>query len=403
MLEYALKSMWARKTTTILFTLAMVVTLTISMAAVNISAQVNEGFIRADGEYDIIIGPNGSAAQLVMSTLFFADLPLGLISYDHVRDLNKRGDLEYVLPFALGDSYNGYNVIGTRPEFLRNKKIISGQNFESPFEIVAGYNVARKNNLNVGDVIITAHGVAQHHIGSLACLFHDHNDDYQELHYDTPYEVVGILGKSNTAYDNALFTQIESIWLAHRYEGIDYTDGHDEQVTAILVRSGNQALAGEIIREFNGKIEYQAVNPTSVMRRLMANIDLSKQVAFLLCAIILILAFIIITIMTVMMLNSIRKEVKILRFIGIDGRSIFKYVGYQNVILALTAAVFSLAASRIVLYIANMLSSTMGIVIDPTKYYSLELGIMIGMIFLGTFPVVLYLNNILKESLSNEN
>lgn len=398
MLKFALKSMWGRKVTTVLFTLALVVALTISMAAINISSQVSEGFIRADGEYDIIIGPNGSDTQLVMSTLFFSDLPLGLISYEYVKDLKSRGGLDYVLPFALGDSYNGHNVVGTRPEFLRNRNIVAGENFKNPFEVVVGYNVAERNNLNVGDVIITAHGIAGHHVSSLACLFHSHDDDYLEMHDDTPYKVVGILGKSNTAYDNALFTDIESIWLAHIHDGTEY----QEKVTAIVIRTGNQVLAGEITREFNDKIQYQAVNPTAVMRSLMTNIDLSKQVAFLLCAIILILAFIIICIMTALMLHSIKKEVKTLRFIGLDRGSILRFIGYQNILMVAISILISVIAGRGVLYVANLLSSTLGIIISPVRYYTSELGIILAVSLLSTFPVILYLKNVLGESLSNE-
>lgn len=399
MLKYAIKSMWARKTTTILFIIALVVALTISMVAVNISSQVNEGFIRADSEYDIIIGPNGSDIQLVMSTLFFSDKPLGLIDYSYVNELKSRGDLQYVLPFALGDSYNGHNLVGSRSEFLRNKKIIEGSNFEKPFEAVVGYNVARRNNLKVGDIIITAHGVAEHHINSLACLFHDHDDDNLELHDDHPYKVVGILGKSNTAYDNAVFTDIESIWLSHGNEiGAEY----EKKATAIVIRSGNQALAGRIMREFNENSQYQGVNPTSVMRRLTTNIDISKQVAFLLCGVILILAFIIIWIMTVLMLNSIKGEVKTLRFIGLDNSLIGKFILYQNIILAIVGAMVSIIASRGVLYIANMLSSIMGIVIDPGKFYIYELAIMVVVIALCLAPIIAFLRNMFKESLSNE-
>ena len=401
MLKYVLKSMWARRTTTVLFTLAIVVALTISMVAVNISSQVSEGFIRADRQYDIIIGPNGSDTQLLMSTLFFSDLPLGVISYDHVSRLQARGDLELVLPFALGDSYRGSNLVGTRPEFLRNKRIVEGRNFTDPFEVVVGYNVAKRNNLSIGDTIITSHGMADHSVNSLACLFHDHDDDYLDSHDDKPYTVVGILGRDNSAYDNALFTDINSIWLAHNYTGV--LTPEEELVTAIVIRSGNQRASTELTSEYNSKSDYQAIHPTSVMRKLTTNIDLSKQVAYLLCAIILVLSFIIVCIMTLLMLDSLKKEVRTLRFIGLNRGIITRYVLYQALILALLSIVLSRLLSTGVLYFANMLSSTMGIVLDIGKVYPVEF--IIALIILGTClsPVIFYLNRLFKEVLSNEN
>ncbi|QNO14689.1 hypothetical protein HYG86_07760 [Alkalicella caledoniensis] len=401
MLKYALKSMWARKSTTILFTIALIVALTISMVAVNISSQISEGFIRADREYDIIIGPNGSETQLLMSTLFFADLPLGVISHDYVTELESRGDLEIVLPFALGDSYRGNNLVGTNPEFLRNKTIVEGNSFTSPFEVVVGYNVAKNHNLQIGDELITSHGVADHSINSLACLFHDHDDEeYLDSHDNTPYKVVGILGRDNSAYDNALYTSIESIWLAHNHTGA--LTPEEELVTAIIIRSGNQSAAREITSDFNSKPEYQAVHPTSVMRKLTTNIDLSKQVAFLLCSIILVLAFIIVCIMTMLMLDSLNKEVRTLRFLGLNRGIISKYVVYQVLLLGLFSTILSRLLTIGVVYVANMLSSTMGIVLDLGKVYYLEYIIGLVILALCLSPVFIYLNKMYKEALSNE-
>ncbi len=400
MIKFVFKSMWARKTSTILFSIALIVALSISMVAVNISAQVSEGFIRADQQYDVIIGPNGSDIQLVMSTLFFSELPLGVISYQYVNELRQRGNLEMVLPFALGDSFRGNNLIGTSTEFLRYKDIAKGGNFSAPFEVVVGYNVAKRHNLSVGDKIITSHGMADHSINSLACLFHDHDDDYLEAHDSTPYTVVGILGRDNTAYDNALFTDIESIWLAHSYTG-EVSD-EDKMVTAIVIRSGSQTLASSITREFNAKSEFQAVHPTSVMRKLTTNIDLSKQVAYLLCIIILILAFIIVCIMTILMLDSLNKEVKTLRFIGLDKGIITKYVVYQSAILALASIVVARAINIGVLYVANLLSSTMGIVLDIRKIYPTEYMVALVILIICLSPALSYLRRIFKEALSNE-
>jgi hypothetical protein len=130
MFKYILKSIGGRKIETILFIIAIVVSLSVSMAAVNISSGIREGIIKVDGEYDIIIGPNGSDTQLLLSTLFFSEHPLGVISYSNVEKLKERGDLEVVVPLALGDNFRGNNLVGTTPLFLRNKEIKEGRFFE---------------------------------------------------------------------------------------------------------------------------------------------------------------------------------------------------------------------------------------------------------------------------------
>ena len=268
--------------------------------------------------------------------------------------------------------------------------------------MVVGYNVAKHNNLVIGDEIITAHGVADHSIDSLACLFHDHDDEsYLDTHDNTPYKVVGILGRDNSAYDNVLFTYIESIWLAHNHTGEVSKD--EELVTAIVIRTGNQSAASEITSNFNSKSDYQAVHPTSVMRKLTTNVDLSKQVAFLLCAIILLLSFIIVCIMTMLMLDSLKKEVRTLRIIGLSRNIITRYVIYQSILLGTVSIILSRIFSIGVLYVANMLSTSMGIVLDVRKIYSMEFTIALIILLLCLSPVVLYLNKMYKEVLSNEN
>lgn len=405
MLRYALKSMWARKTVTILFTLAILIALTISMVAVNISYQVNEGFIRADSKYDIIIGPNGSDIQLVMSSLFFSELPVGTMPYKYVDELKSRGDLKLVIPFAMGDNYRGNNIIGTSSDFLRDVNTSKGTNFSNPFEIVLGYNVAKSYNLQLGDKLISAHGTALDHINSLACLFHSHDfedDVYINTHDNTPYVVVGILEKTNTIYDNVLFTDVKSIWEAHRHGDITTDEYNDELVTAILIRSENMPASIEVSNKFNSDSSYQAVHPTSVLRKLTKNLDLSKQIAFLLCGIILTLSFIIVGIMTFLMLDTTKKEVKTLRFLGISGSNIFKYIVNQTVLVSIVSVSSSIILSRAVLFLSNKLSSSMGIVINFNRFYMVEIGVILVVVALCIIPSALYVNYLLGKGLSNE-
>ena len=91
MLKYAVKSLLSRKWVTFLYIFAVVIALTLGMIVDNISKQINEGFYNADNKYDVIIGPTGSSTQLVMSTLFFSDDPLGTIDYSYVKELEDRG------------------------------------------------------------------------------------------------------------------------------------------------------------------------------------------------------------------------------------------------------------------------------------------------------------------------
>lgn len=385
MFKYSLKSMRTRKVVTFLYIMALIVAVTLSDVTVNITKQVEEGFFNADNKYDVLIGKSGNSTQLLMSTLFFSDAPLGTISMQYVEDLKSRGDLDLVIPLALADNYRGASIVGTEDIFLKGYNFKEGTFFKNPFEAVVGYNVEKSYNIKIGDDLTTSHGVA----GS------------GNSHETNPYTVVGVLEKTNTAYDNVIFSDINSIWEVHDQEDEEVsTENHEDEnsVTAIVIRSGSLAKANEILTKYNTDDgNTQAVNPTVVMRKLMQNIDLSKQIALLLSTIILILSGIIIIIMTLLMLQGINKDIEILRFIGVGRKGIVKFIMYQTAVQVSTGVVISIVLSRIVLYITNTVSNKMGIIIAFDKIYSSEIYIIFIVAILCALPTLLYGLKKLKE------
>ena len=398
MLRYAIKSIGTRKVVTFLYILALIVTITLSMVSVNISSQINEGFFNADSKYDVVIGPEGSSTQLLMSSLFFSDEPLGTVSYKIVEDLQSRGDLVEVIPLGMADNYKGARVVGSSIDLLKDYELKSGKLFENKYEAVVGYNVAKTYGLKIGQELVTSHGLSH----GLMSIGSDHQ---------ATYKLVGILDRTNTAYDNTVFTDIHTVWETHSHsdeeeheEEIDShieEDGHMEEdshaeqghtVTAILVRTGSLIKANEITLKYNeDDMRTQAINPTRTMRNLMENIDLSKQVALLLGGIVILLSFIIIAIMTFLMLENISKDIKILRFLGMNRKSIFKYIMYQTALQVSIGVIVSIFLSRVVLNIANIISSQLGIVIAIDKVYSLEVLTILAVVVICLIPTIIYI------------
>ena len=202
MLSFALKSMATRKAKLIMTALSVILSASVALLAYNISTQVSEGIVNTAAKYDLIIGPSGSSTQLAMNTMFFTDRPLGTIPYSIIDDLNRSGQVNAAIPFSMGDSFNAAPIVGTEPELLEGKALKSGQMFARPMEAVAGSAVASAYGLKPGDKIITSHGLSE--TGA--------------AHADSPLTVVGVLKRTNTAYDNAVFTPISTIWALHDHE-----------------------------------------------------------------------------------------------------------------------------------------------------------------------------------------
>lgn len=381
MFKYSIKSLLNKKIISILFSIAMCIAISISMLSINITSQIKEGFYKADKKYDIIVGPVGSTTQLVMSSLFFSDDPLGTISKEYLEKIKNKYDINEIIPLAMADSYNGNRIVGTTSELLEGYEFLSGGIFKNDFEIVVGSNIAERYNLSIGDKLITSHGTA----------------NLNEDHSDSPYTLVGILKETNTSYDNTAFTTVESVWSAHSHEEADHNhdeDGHvdeddhnhdehghdhdehghdhDMGYTSIIIKSGNINTINSIENDFSENLDVQVVNTTKVLRKLMNNIDTSKEVALLLCGIIIILAVILICVMNFLMLINSKKDIKLLSFLGMKKNKIYAYTLYQVSILSFISLIISLFINRLVLSIANNISSSMGIVLDLNKVYKDE-------------------------------
>ena len=89
MFKFALKSLKSKKTISILYVIALSISMVISMLSINISSQIQEGFFRVDQKYDVIVGNKGSSTQLVMSSIFFSEEPLGTLPYSVVDDIKN--------------------------------------------------------------------------------------------------------------------------------------------------------------------------------------------------------------------------------------------------------------------------------------------------------------------------
>lgn len=408
MFKFALKSINSKKTISILYVIALSISMTISMLSINISSQIQEGFFRVDQKYDVVVGNKGSSTQLLMSSIFFSEDPLGTLPYSVVDDIKDIDETMKVVPIALGDNYRGSKIVGTEPNLLEGYEFSKGQVFGEDFEVVVGSNVAKAYNLEIGSQIVSSHGAGD------AISGHDHSD--------SPYKVVGILKSTNTSYDNVVFTDICNIWSAHSNhdeeehsdeEHHDHEEEHsheddlehsdeeehthahnhsDGEVTAILVRSGNLGNANQIIKDFNVEDkDLQAINVTQTLRKLMGNVDISKQIALILSSLVVILAIIIVVIMTYMMQKTYDKDLEILHILGASQGKTIGYLGYQNSILIILALLISLLGREIVLNLANKVSSSLGIVLAMNKVYSLEYIVLLAIIVFSILPLIFYI------------
>lgn len=387
MLSFAFKNMAIRRAKLIMTALSVVIAASVSLLAYNISTQVSEGIVNTAAKYDLIIGPSGSATQLAMNTMFFTDKPLGTIPYAIIDELNATGMVNAAIPFSMGDSYNAAPIVGTDPALLEGKALARGEMFHEPLEAVVGSDVAKAYGLKPGDQIISSHGLS--HDGA--------------AHADKPLRVVGVLKRTDTAYDNAVFTPVTTIWALHDHgaENGDHDEDHDHEaheshedhdggedrgICAVLVRSKSLADYSSLMSHYGDNSDYLAINPNTVLREVMENVDLSRKIVYILCAVILVMNLFVVSVIAMLNMVDSRREIALMRLIGVSMGRINQLYLIQNAIAGAFAMALSLLLSHLCLWGIRGFVAGMGIVLNATRIYPLEWAILLAVFVLSILP-----------------
>lgn len=429
MLKFALKNMGVKKVQIILIVVSIIISASVGVLAFNVSSQVSDGITNNAGYYSLIVGPSGSKTQLAMNTMYFTDEPLGTIPYDLVTEFERNPDVRQVIPYAMADNYNGSSVVGTTSKLLEDKALAQGTMFSDPkagtefkCQAVVGARVAAENNLKIGDEIFTSHSAAEN------------------SKHDKGIVVVGILEETYTSFDKVVFTQLKTLWDMHEHSETeedtteDFGHGHapmeDENqetdnnheteeehghendgeegeehehshlqntVCAILINTTNPSSALSLVTEYDGKTvnhdgktyTLQAIEPMDAVRDVLNDADSTKYIVFVLCAIILIMNIIVISIITLLNMYHSAKEISLMRLIGISMRKINLLYIIQNGIIGLVSTLIAFGVSRLCLLLMGDYVASMGVVLNMGKIYPLEILILAGIFLISVIPTVI--------------
>ena len=391
MLKFAFKNMAIKKVQIILIVLSIVISAGIAVLAFNVASQVDEGITNNAGYYSVIMGPAGSNTQLAMNSMYFTDEPIGTMPYSVVTTLQKDSRITKVIPFAMADNYNGYSVVGTSSAFLAEKELAQGSMFDDSgaMQAVIGSNIARYNNLKVGDVLYTSHSASGADVHTQGIT------------------VSGILKVSHSSYDNVVFTQLKTLWDMHDHgaeeehaaaEGEEHHHHHGT-VCAVLMNTKNPGYAMQLVEEYDGKIitaedgdsvTLQAIEPMAVIRNVLNDADDTKYIVFVLCAVILVMNIMIISIITLLNMYHSAKEISLMRLIGISMKKINLLYIIQNSIMGLFSVILAFGVSRLCMLLMNDYVESMGVVLNMGKTYPVEFVILLAVFLISVLPTVIW-------------
>ena len=369
---------------------------------------VDQSFRRGGQGYDLIVGAKGGRLELVLNTVYYLGRPTENIPYKYYLEFTEgrfRSSVEAAIPICLGDSYEGFPVIGTVPEMFTKLEYREGQKYEfaaganfhagDEYAAVVGSQVARQAGLAVGGTLRPSHGLLE---------------KGKHGHQHRPFTIAGVLAPTGTPMDRALFVNMEGFYHLEGHARPDAAGAHaseaagselhdhdapiaDDQkrVTAILVSTKEDWQAATLAKQINEDSVAQAVMPAREISSLLDNIVGNVQMLLLVLAIlVVVVAGIGILVSIYNSMNDRRHEIAVMRALGARRSTVMVVILLESILLSLGGGLLGLLLGHgLIGLLGPTIETETGVVVRVWAFQWVELILIPGLI--GLAAVVGYL------------
>ena len=124
-------------------------------------AQLENRLTRDSRGFDLVVGAEGSPLQLILSTVYHADVPIANIPLAEANVIATNPLVATAIPMALGDNYQSFRIVGTETSYAQHygAKLAEGRLWQAPFEVTIGSEAARVTGLKIGANFVGVHGL----------------------------------------------------------------------------------------------------------------------------------------------------------------------------------------------------------------------------------------------------
>lgn len=371
--------------------------------------QADEQFDNNLAGIDLVVGAKGSPLELTLNSMYHVGYATGNIKLGQIKAFfnPKHPIVEDVVPLSVGDSYRGYRIVGSVPKILDwyGAKLATGGPWQHDFEVVVGEEVARVNNLKLGDKFKSNHGIID-------------EGDENNIEHDDDFTVVGILAPSGTVLDQLVLTTNQTYWHSHEAHDGKATDedghaGHDHashehtgnhapkslmeedpemEITSLLVRYQNassfQAL--NFPRNINENTELLAANPAYEISEVRRQFDSGQRILGILVLAITIVSALSIFIALFTSLRERRYELALMRTMGAGRGELFLLIILEGLIVAVIGYVLGLLLSHgIMAALAANVQDDFRYTVSATRFLNEEGYLFVAALFIGFLAAVL--------------
>lgn len=346
---------------------------------------------------DMVVGAKGSPLQLILSSVYHIDSPTGNISLEEAEKISKNRMVGSSIKLLYGDNFKGYRIVGAEKKFIElyNGKIKKGKNLSKPFEVLVGSKVYSKLKIDIGDDLISSHGLRE----------------TGESHDDKSFKVVGLLEPSNSVIDQLIITLPQSVWDVHgnHHHEEEHEHDHDEEhqhddreITAMLIKFKSPMNIIQFPRQINETTNLQAAVPSYEISRLFKLFGFGiETLSYLAYLIIVVSGFS----LFINLFNSMRErkyEMALIRTLGASRLQLSTMIIFESIILTISGFILGLLFSRFgVMFVSSLMEESINYNLSSFRilneeYWLLLLSVIIGLLASLIPAVQVYKMNISK-------
>ena len=373
----------SRPLTTALNVLLLALGVAVIAILILFTSQVEERITTNAKGVDLVVGAKGSPMQLILCSVFHIDFPTGNVNLKEAERIARHPMVKNAIPMALGDSYGGFRIVGTRRDYaaLYSAELAVGSLWEQHLEVTVGAIAASQLRMKPGDEFVSAHGLSE-------------DGHAHEAHR---YKVVGILKPTGTVLDKLMLTNVQSIWMAH---DLDVTPvgnrapsklvpGHmagdsSREITSLLVQYRNPLAVIQLPRFINQQSNLQAAAPAYETARLFSILGVGADVLRGFALVLILISGLSIFIVLYNSMKERRYDLAIMRSMGAGRSKLFLAVVLEGTFLTAlgTASGLVLGHAALWFFVATVPQAAAS-GIQGGVWYLMESWLLIGSLVLG--------------------
>lgn len=415
-LELAAKSLRNRLFVSLLTVASIALSVALLVGVENVRTGMRESFSSTVRGADLVVGSRGGTIQLLLYSVFGLGSPTNNVSVEAWRHWRAHPAVAWTIPYSLGDNHRGFRVIGTDSSFYRHYRYGDDRGIEFTagvpatdlFDVVVGADVAATLEYELGSALSLTHGLG----AAVGIMDHD----------DRPFRVVGILRRTFTPVDRAVYVTLEGVSAVH----VGWDDGAppmpgDEltvaelqehgvevaQITSLFLATTSRPDALRLKREIDTweSEALMAVLPGVALGEMWRTIGYAEDGLKIVSAFVVLVGLLGMLVSLYTSLNARRREMAILRAVGAGPRRIVSLLVLESGLLSMAGALTGLVAVYALLFAARApVEARFGLFLPIAPPGRLELtyvAVVAGAGFLmGVVPALKAYRNTLADGLS---